>query len=214
MLQGLPFKVCLAISVIAHSALIYPWAAGYRDEPAPDFRKVDIAYLREPALEVIRKTAEPVMEPAKIERRETGNDDTGNAKGMAGGQDSEKFEITVRGSCAELKESPKDIRVTFVDKETIERYSLEVRKKIKEILEDSKRGLLCEGEVLVKFIVGSNGALKEASLVKGISKSSSYLEDFALESVKAASPFPPFYEGLKREELLFRLPIRFTLKKP
>ena len=75
--------------------------------------------------------------------------------------------------------------------------------------EAKRKGL--EGVVLITFTVLNNGEI-EALKVK---KSSGHriLDEEALSFVKEASPFPPFPQEISRNEIVIRLPIRFTLQR-
>ena len=67
-----------------------------------------------------------------------------------------------------------------------------------------------EGEIHVIFGIEKNGSLKKISINKVKSSRSKLLERIALKSVRAASPFPPFPEVLRKDELTFTVSIVFT----
>lgn len=71
------------------------------------------------------------------------------------------------------------------------------------------RGRSVEGSVLVYFRVGKDGSLRS---VAAREEACSEFKAAAIGAVRRASAhFPPFPEGLKREEVLFSLPVSFTV---
>jgi len=66
------------------------------------------------------------------------------------------------------------------------------------------------GEVELKFLITSNGEVKEIKLVK--SSGFSILDKSAVATVKNAAPFLPFPEALANDGILVSLPIVFALR--
>ena len=68
-----------------------------------------------------------------------------------------------------------------------------------------------EGIVYLKFIILSNGSLKEVKIKR--SSGSSILDEEAVSTINRASPFSPLPGGLKKESLTLELSLLFRLKK-
>jgi protein TonB len=64
-----------------------------------------------------------------------------------------------------------------------------------------------EGTVTVSFVLDERGNLLDRRVASG--SGHPVLDEAALAAVGDSSPFPPFPEGIHRETLLFRLPIRY-----
>lgn len=70
-----------------------------------------------------------------------------------------------------------------------------------------------EGSVLLYLRVSRDGTLQSVTALKDSRSGSREFQEAAVESVRRASEdFPPFPEGLKRDEILFNLPVSFTLE--
>ena len=67
------------------------------------------------------------------------------------------------------------------------------------------------GEVHVVFTLQSNGRLQKKPMVQG-SSASAKLQEAALRSVEAASPFPPFPKEMNSPEMVFNVVIDFDLE--
>ena len=68
-----------------------------------------------------------------------------------------------------------------------------------------------EGIVYLKFVILSNGSLKEVKIKR--SSGSSILDEEAVSTINRASPFSPLPGGLKKESLTLELSLLFRLKK-
>lgn len=75
------------------------------------------------------------------------------------------------------------------------------------------RSRLIEGSVLIYLRVSSDGSLRSVTAKKDARSNSREFQRAAIAAVrKASEDFPPFPDGLKREEILFNLPVSFTLE--
>ncbi|MDP8265542.1 MAG: hypothetical protein P9M07_01205 [Candidatus Aceula meridiana] len=68
------------------------------------------------------------------------------------------------------------------------------------------------GEVYLAFIVEASGELKQIRIIEERTKANQYLRRVSVQSVKEASPFPPFPEELKYPELSFNVVISFEVE--
>ncbi|MFH1783058.1 MAG: TonB family protein [Candidatus Omnitrophota bacterium] len=69
--------------------------------------------------------------------------------------------------------------------------------------------LIHDGEVFLTFVVASNGELLRVSVVDERSTDNQYLRKIALDSIRDASPFPIFPEGLNQYQITFNVIISF-----
>ncbi len=67
------------------------------------------------------------------------------------------------------------------------------------------------GEVYLVFVVLRDGSLKDARIVEEKTRAVDYLKEVAIGSVKEASPYPAFPEGLSYPELSFNVIISFEI---
>jgi len=74
----------------------------------------------------------------------------------------------------------------------------------------SARQRRLEGEVVLKFTIGRDGAISGLTIIKGSRFSS--LDEAALAAVRSAAPFPPLPADLFDGPLELNVPIRFEIK--
>ena len=86
-----------------------------------------------------------------------------------------------------------------------------VREKIKRATYQNYTGSET-GEVVVSFVISSEGYIKDIRLVEDKSLSGAYLRETALRSIKEAAPFPKFPKGLDYPQLTFNLAITFEIE--
>jgi hypothetical protein len=65
------------------------------------------------------------------------------------------------------------------------------------------------GSVALFFVLGADGALKEASVVDAESQSDPPVRDFAVDCLKEAAPFPPFPSSFHSENISFHVMVLF-----
>ena len=89
-------------------------------------------------------------------------------------------------------------------------YSQVVRDRIIDNIDTSKTG--GEGDVYVRFVIFSSGALKEINIIDEKSSNDGVLRVAAFEAVKNSAPFPPFPEKVNLPEIAFTCQITFARK--
>lgn len=87
-------------------------------------------------------------------------------------------------------------------------YSQVVRDRIIDNLDTKKAG--GEGDVYVRFVITSSGALKEVNIIDERSTDNGVLRAAAFEAVKNSAPFPDFPEKVSVPEIAFTCQITFT----
>jgi len=220
MSSNTPFKICIILSVFTHLAVICPWPfLRLMSKPEIPFKKIELTYFLEgPVKDVIIKDIKPVT---SVREERIKNIKTATRK-KADNDLSEALELKIKKNKGASEEITSETSGNFENKKTVatknnsedtgirENYYLKVREKIKSILEKNCRGRMEEGEVYVKFIITKNGTLKDLVLYKNSLKNARFLEAMAIKSIRQASPFPPFDDGINETELLFKQPIQIT----
>ncbi|MDD5679899.1 MAG: TonB C-terminal domain-containing protein [Candidatus Omnitrophica bacterium] len=228
------FKICLIVSVSAHLCLVLPWPfLSFLLKPDMPSQKIETVYFNENKIAhaaIIDIKPQSMPKPSVSSEIKSGSDSAAKASGS---HDTPKPVLT-------KKEEQKPIQEVSVKKEEIpkstarrteekrneveiidlgtqkgiayEKYFLDVREKIRSIIEKNKRTFLKESEVCVRFILDRNGMLRDLYLYKSSGTDAGSLERLAVKSIKEAAPFPPFTGKIKEGELQFNLPIRVIRK--
>ncbi|MFH1854777.1 MAG: TonB family protein [Candidatus Omnitrophota bacterium] len=94
-------------------------------------------------------------------------------------------------------------------------YYRAVREKIRQCADRSypSNRMLGQGEVFLSFVVTSSGELLRAKVIEERSVSNRVLKNLAIESIKEASPFPPFPKGMSQYQITFNIIISFEFNK-
>lgn len=213
------FKICLILSACIHAAVFIPWPfLRLVARPEISFQRIELTYFEEDAVkDVFIKDIRPVTSVGR-----------GNKKADIATTKLEKVEVDLRSDKkATAEKASRDVNEIPKIAESIpqdgaakkengegdaarEEYCLRVREKIKFSLEKNRRNLLSEGEICVRFIIEKGGALKGVVVEKSSGKDLGPLTTIAFKSIRESAPFAPFSAEMGEEELLFRLPIRFT----
>ena len=220
MSEHISFRICIIVSFLFHAIVFFPWSfINIPHSSEISFSKIELTYFKNDPSDPIIKELNPIM---AIEHRDGGPIDgkvsldpkEEVASEIVSSVDAAEDPGRVNVVKDELKRDVLDDRSKMKDpllvKKQHEDYCLTVREKIKNTLRKNRDRFHREGEVHVRFKVDKNGILKDLSLAKRRRISNRSLERIALESVEAASPFPPFSHAMQEKELLFKLPIRFV----
>jgi len=230
------FKTTLLFSAVLHVFLLFNWPF-YRhiftDRKAPG--DIEVTYLRaenireKPEQAVTRSLPQPeVSRPAKLvaESRPSAEAKT-PAKAEAAKREQPRPRAAGEPAKADIKESAAASRVVIkqpivpqiqatasVDVQGLKlmpsSYSQAVRNRIIENLDTLKSGV--EGEVCVRFVVFSDGKLKEVSILDDKSSSNGFLRSAAFNAVREAAPFAGFPAGTGLSEIAFTCEISFAKK--
>jgi len=113
-----------------------------------------------------------------------------------------KFESVVK------EEKDRARKVSYIN------YYRAIREKIRRYADRNypKARDLGEGEVFLKFVVSSNGELLQVRVVNRKSVKDPDLREVAINSVRDASPFPPFPKGMSQYQISFNLIMSFEPK--
>lgn len=98
--------------------------------------------------------------------------------------------------------------IKFPDKKEYTDYCKFIREKIRQKLENKNLPYYSPGDVNILFAVNSDGSLVDINIEER-STSDERLAQIAAHSIKEASPFPPFPEGLDLTRMSFGITISF-----
>lgn len=101
------------------------------------------------------------------------------------------------------------LQLTHEEKPLYLTYYQAIREKIRWSIQKHYLPGLKKGEILLTFVLFSNGKLKEVKAREKESFQDRRLKEVAVRSVIDVSPFPPFPEGLRRRFIPFRVLITF-----
>jgi len=166
-------------------------------EALPEVRKED---MLNPPLE-----PQPLAKPEQVRKEEPTVETIGSGSGsraVIGGK-GKKFETVVNNE----KDSGK--KATYIG------YYRLVREKIRYYADRNyiKEGSASQGEVFLSFVVTSNGELIHIMIMDNRSAKDLLLRDIAINSVRDASPFPVFPQGMNQYQITFNVIISFELNK-
>ena len=103
-----------------------------------------------------------------------------------------------------------ELHLTQEEKPLYLAYYQAIREKIRRSVYAHYPRELKDGQVALRFVLFSNGKLKEAGATQHRSFKDRRLKEIVLRSLIDASPFPSFPEGLERPFVPFRVMITFV----
>jgi len=98
--------------------------------------------------------------------------------------------------------------IKFPNKKEYTDYCKFIREKIRQRLENKHLPYYSPGDVNILFVVNSDGSLSDINIEEK-STGDEKLTQIAAHSIKEASPFPPFPEGLDLTQMSFGITISF-----
>ena len=163
-------------------------------EALPDVRKEDIV---NPPL-----AQQSTAKPEQIKKEEPTVETIRSGKTGAVIQDNgKKFETVVN------EETDSGKKASYIG------YYRLVREKIRYYADKNylKEGSASQGEVFLSFTVTSKGELLHIMIMDNRSAKDLLLRDIAINSVRDASPFPSFPQGMNQYQITFNVIISFEL---
>ena len=91
-------------------------------------------------------------------------------------------------------------------------YYQGIREKIRKAAKRRYQNRLAQGDVSVGFTLFSNGRVKEVRVLKENPQTASLLRSLAIQSLLDASPFPPFPDPLRHDQISFLVVLTFEPK--
>lgn len=234
------FKYSLIFSLFFHTAIIIEWPF-YKHlfTQQNQYKAIEVTYLKfketdMPTLkrEVIREPAQSKIEifqptkiaserlsksaqPQKSELQSAKKDGALPSEKKKEGKD-EKGQIVEQKPSTETgrTSAQKPEGVASIDLKGLRpvpaSYSQAVRNKIRKNIGGARSEI--EGDVYVRFVVTSDGKLKELSIIDERSTKNRLLKEKVFEAIKNSSPFPNFPKEFVSPEVVFTCQISFELK--
>jgi len=170
-------------------------------EALPEVRKEDITDPL-PVFELLPQ-AVPKHEQVKKEGPTVETIGLGSSGRAIIGGKGDKFETVVNNE----KDSGR--KATYIS------YYRSVREKIRYYADKNyiKEGSASQGEIFLSFVVTSGGELLHIMIIDARSAEDLLLRNLAIDSVRDASPFPVFPEGMTQHQITFNVVISFELNK-
>jgi hypothetical protein len=165
-------------------------------EALPEVRKED---MLNPPLE-----PQPLAKPEQVRKENPTVETIGPGRTGAVIQgNGKKFEAVVN------EETDSGKKATYIG------YYRLVREKIRYYADRNyiKEGSASQGEVFLSFVVTSKGELIHIMIMDNRSAKDLLLRDIAINSVRDASPFPAFPQGMNQYQITFNVIISFELNK-
>lgn len=168
-------------------------------EALPEVRGDDIVNpMPVPQPQIVAKSEGIKKEEPIVETIVSGS----GGRAVIGGKDK-KFEAVVNDE----KDSVK--KATYIS------YYRLVREKIRYYANRNyiKEGSVNQGEVFLSFVVTSRGELIHIMIIDKKSADDALLRDIAINSIRDASPFSAFPQGMNQYQITFNVVISFELNK-
>ena len=161
----------------------------------PDVEKDDILNLPGAETPIIPKQAEVEVARSDVQ--------ASSGRAVIQSNNGKKFETIIN----EEKNSGR--KATYIG------YYRSVRERIRYYADRNyiREGSTGEGEVFLSFTVTSKGELLQVAVIEKRSIEDPLLRNIAINSVRDASPFPAFPQGMNQYQITFNVVISFELNK-
>jgi hypothetical protein len=165
-------------------------------EALPEVRKEDI--VSSPLQPV-----QPPVKPGQVKKEEPTVETIGARGGVVIGGKGKKFEAVIN------EEGNSARKATYIG------YYRSVREKIRYYADGNyvKEGSTAQGEVFISFTVASSGELLHIMVIDKRSTQDTLLRSIAIDSIRDASPFLAFPQGMNQYQITFNVIISFELNK-
>ena len=199
MFRNISLKTALAVSLSMHLVILTPWSYLNFDNAEQDNAQIEVTYiLNELEKEELDEIVENLPRKYDLEKKELAE-----SPGKEPPAPSEKpQEAPVKEDQYVEEERARELEGY------IAYYEL-IREKIKKRVAKHYKRPNRRGRVDVLFKLDKTGALKELRIAGGEIAEGDTLARIALKSVRAAAPFPPFPDALKKDELTFSVFVIF-----
>ena len=222
--MSVPFKIAIAVSVVIHSLLFIP-AWKIVKAPLEAEKPVIVDYLesKEPEINLVTRHGRPVKIAEAPKAQPAGKADLASAvegqeaaakaedarrqaaKAQAARQHAAARAAAAKREVRELAKSQEPLRNT---RDYINYYQL-IREKIRQELKDQYKKSYGEGDVVLLFVLDSDGSLAAVDVEETRSTKDAALAQLAIASLKDASPFPHFPKELSVPKMSFDLTVSF-----
>lgn len=218
------FQFALLVSILIHSVFFLtlphmPFTPSkrslekikiiyYKIKEKPPVKKVIMAKVEEPIVQKLPDIKkEDILKPEPLKAKAE--------------QKQEKKAPSVVKNIKETKVKEKEFEAVVKEeqdarkKATYISYYKAVREKIRRYADRNypKNRNLGEGEVFLSFVIASSGELLQVKVVDEKSIQYPSLRNIAINSIRDASPFPPFPKGMSQYQITFNVIISFELNR-
>jgi periplasmic protein TonB len=197
-------KIALVISLVIHAFVIAPFSrAALLNQPQPPKDQVTVDYfvLKEPE---VKRAAMPQMKRAETARLDVAkNVDIKPAPTTKSSAPAQRKSASDRAE--ESARTETRIKNT---KDYINYYQL-IREQIRRRLKDNYKSYHGDGDVMLTFILNSNGSVSSVVIDPSASTDNKALQNIAVSSINEASPYPGFPKTLNLARMSFSLQISF-----
>jgi TonB family protein len=212
------FLITMIVSLLGHILLFCPWSALKAHKLSKSFQEIEISYFEikpNPPEEIKQTKAPPaekkdnnkeitqeqaIKKEAQDEQKKTATSEIDKKENIPLPSLTKEEQMVAR-DFASLSKEP-----VFLD------YYRAIREKIKISAHRHKPAFFSSGEVYIFFILDKQGELRRLKVIDSKSDPSTVLREAAMRSVEDASSFPPFPQGLNREQISFNIIIAFEVK--
>lgn len=215
MTENKAFQLAVLASIIIHSVLFL----GIQGMPflpskqPPNNIKVTYYKIKEtPEKKVIARKVEPILKKLPdIKKEEILNPPKTIAKKAVKPKAESKPVITAKAAEEKIFEKVVEEEKDDAKRATYISYYHAVREKIRRYADRNypRNRNLGRGEVFLSFVVASSGELLQVSVVDRKSLNNITLRKLAINSIRDASPFPPFPKGMGQYQITFNIAISF-----
>lgn len=238
MLSDRLLRYALAVSVLAHGAIILPRANFNPFTPAPKVQEIAVRYIKEnpqakplsrnsavPGRQGLMPKPEPFLKldsktiigtqraplPYIEQENSSGTALVSNTQSHKPAVFSKPALINSEVLAIKKKITLPQIEMAKIDNPSYISYYQIVREKIRRSAYQNYTHNET-GEVYVSFIISNDGYIKDVRLVEEKTTVNDYLKNIALRSIRDASPFPNFPKELDYPQLSFNIIISFEIE--
>jgi len=220
MLTYRPFQVSLFVSILLHSVFFLSLPHIQFSPAKKDTTQMKVTYYKIKERKAIKRTIRSKVEPIVKKLPEIKKEEILKPPKVSA-EKLEKTQKKVR-QAADFKKVPEKKFEKVVEEERDEAkkatyigYYRAIREKIKLFADGnySKNRRLGEGEIFLSFSVASSGELLQVKVVDEKSFGSQALRNIAINSIRDATPFPPFPKGMREYRITFNVIIAFELNR-
>ena len=211
------FQIAVAVSILAHSMIflglpVVPFLPSrrsletlkityYKIKEMPEKKEITRKRPKSMVKKLPKVTKEEILEPPVKNVRKT-KSKTRRVTAIEEVKEK-KFEAVIKEEQDDAK------KATYIS------YYRAVREKIRKRADRNypRNRSLGEGEVFLSFVVTSSGELLQIRVIDKASVDDALLRNIAIDSIRDASPFPPFPKGMGQYQITFNVIISFELSR-
>lgn len=207
----------ILVSILVHSVFFLGFPRMGSVPSKRHLEKIKIAYYKIKEAPVRKKISKSKVQPIVQKLPKVRKEEILKSKPRAA--KSKKNQVKKRASLVKDAKNAKKKKFEAVIKEERDlgkkaiyiSYYKAVREKIRRYADRNypRNRRLGEGEVNLSFVVASSGEILQVKVIDEKSISHRSLRNIAINSIRDASPFPPFPKGMSQYQITFNVIISF-----